>query len=57
MGNKNAVRFSLHLALLQEREGLTLSKARLQAWLEGPHGLEKRLGELPLTAPIQEKTK
>lgn len=55
MGNKPQVRFALHIALLQEREGLSLSKARFQAWLEGPEGLAQRLGELPLPKPSKEE--
>lgn len=46
--------FKLHVALIQNMEQCTAQVAAFRAWLEGPKGLNKRLGkeELPLDEPI-----
>ena len=36
-------RFSLHVNLIAEQEGVTTTQAKFLAWSEGPKGLDKRL--------------
>lgn len=43
--------FDLHVALLMKREECAKSKATMMAWMQGPEGLAKLLGALPLEKP------
>lgn len=40
--------FELAVRLIMKQENVPQSKARFIAWLEGPEGLAKRMGQLSL---------
>jgi len=34
--------FEMHVLMIKQSDGCTISEAKLRAWMEGPRGLEKR---------------
>lgn len=51
---KDKADFALAVMLIQKQDGVKLADARFRAWLEGPKGLQKRLGQTDL--PIDDAT-